>query len=255
MTQQEQFIKNPNLPRGRVTRAIVSGLHNDILEGLRQLKITPMVFPVSLALPKPVCDHADMLFHHLGDNSLLVAGELPQQTCSDLRSFGTNVLKAKRAMGDAYPEDCLLNGLRLGRRLFCNRKAIDEAIIDACEKSCVQVIHVNQGYTRCSSAIVNEHALITSDNGLARAAALEGIDVLKIEPGNISLPGYLYGFIGGACGLVDKNSLAFAGELKTHPEKNRILGFIRNHGVQVLELCKGELRDIGGILPLTEEVV
>ena len=34
----------------------------------------------------------------------------------------------------------------------------------------VRLVSVSQGYTKCSVAVVDDHALITSDNGIAVAA-------------------------------------------------------------------------------------
>ena len=76
--------------------------------------------------------------------------------------------------------------------------------------------------------------------------------MLKIQKGFISLPGYDYGFIGGCCGKLSKNILAFTGKIESHPDYNNIKDFCRNYNVNVLSLTNDDLLDIGGILPIAE---
>ena len=249
----EHFVKSPNLPQGRVTRAIVSGLHNDILQSLFQYGITPFVVPKSPVLPFSICHHADMLFHHIGDENIFAAQEIATAVFPAMQAFGTNVLKTKEKMGEHYPKDAILNALRLGNRFFCNPKSVDVDLLKRCEKKGIRIVPVKQGYTRCAVGVVNEHAVITADNGLVRVFRQEGVEVLHIEAGFIELPGYSYGFIGGACGLLQKDVLAFCGSLMSHPNAADIYAFTKNYGVHIIELCSGELKDIGGILPLTEK--
>ena len=79
--------------------------------------------------------------------------------------------------------------------------------------------------------------------------------MLKILPGCIRLPGYGYGFIGGCCGKLDAATMAFAGDVLTHPDGRKILSFLERHGVCCRNLLpEGEkLLDIGSILPLMQE--
>ena len=114
------------------------------------------------------------------------------------------------------------------------------------------LIPVRQGYAKCSTAVVSEHAIITADSGIANAASLAGLDVLKLQPGYIHLDGYAYGFIGGTCGKLSASTIAFAGSVNRHPQAAEILKFLEQHQVQAISLYEGPLQDIGGILPLAE---
>lgn len=97
--------------------------------------------------------------------------------------------------------------------------------------------------------------MITADEGLAYTLCRAGLDVLKIIPGCIRLPGYGYGFIGGCCGKLDAATMAFAGDPLTHPDGKKILSFMERHGVKPRNLLgQGEkLIDIGSILPVMQE--
>ena len=58
----------------------------------------------------------------------------------------------------------------------------------------------------------------------------------------------MQGFIGGASGLINKTTLCFNGDLKTHPDCNNIIDFCKNVGVDTISLNKGNLVDIGTIM-------
>ena len=85
-----------------------------------------------------------------------------------------------------------------------------------------------------------------------QALRTKGFAVLLIRPGHIALSGYDTGFIGGCCGKLAPDKLAFAGTLSSHPDGERMREFLHSRGVAPVELREGPLVDVGGILPLRE---
>ena len=77
-----------------------------------------------------------------------------------------------------------------------------------------------------------------------------GVDIMIIPERRILLEGYDYGFIGGCCGLIDKNVLAITGRLDSLDFEKPIIDFLDKHNVQAIELTQDPIVDIGGILPL-----
>ena len=74
-----------------------------------------------------------------------------------------------------------------------------------------------------------------------------GIRVTLVEAGDVSLPPYKYGFIGGA-GEVDEGKLYFFGDPKTHRDGEKIITAAEAEGLTVVPLSSGKLHDLGGIL-------
>lgn len=74
-----------------------------------------------------------------------------------------------------------------------------------------------------------------------------------LSKGQIKLIGHEYGFIGGCCGFIDKNLLAFNGRLDTIDDADKIKDFLGKYNVKYIELTDAPLTDIGGIVPLFEE--
>lgn len=95
-------------------------------------------------------------------------------------------------------------------------------------------------------------AIITMDLGIRALAQFLGIDVLLVHEENVFLDGYDYGFLGGCCGLIDKNVVAFTGKLDSLECAAEIRAFLEKHCVQYIELTQNQMIDIGGILPLME---
>ena len=92
---------------------------------------------------------------------------------------------------------------------------------------------------------------VTAMKSFRRASGTE--KYLRVQAGFVELPGYPYGFLGGACGKLSADTLAFTGDLSTHPDHEAIVSFLRNYRVYPVCLQQGPLQDIGGILPLREE--
>ena len=76
------------------------------------------------------------------------------------------------------------------------------------------------------------------------------MNVLRIHSGDILLPGYPYGFIGGCCGKLAPDVMAFAGKLDSHRDSKHISAFLNTRGIKIVELLDGELLDVGGLVAL-----
>ena len=105
--------------------------------------------------------------------------------------------KCRRKPSRDYPNNVLLNCLFLGNRLYGKLSANDETVLEYCNEHGIELVNVNQGYTRCSTLVVNDNAVITADLSIEKAMKQNGVEVLRISQGQIRLVGFDYGFIGG----------------------------------------------------------
>ena len=247
-------VYRPNLPTEKVSAAVVGSVDPRVIRSLEALGVWTIAAGPNRSLPAALCRHADMLVHPLGNGEVLAAqGE--GRLCNALSGFGFAVTFLKKELAPHYPGDVALNAARIGSRLVCNEQAAAPELLEAARRMGLELIPVKQGYAKCSLCIVSENAVITADEGLAYTLCRAGLDVLKIIPGCIRLPGYGYGFIGGCCGKLDAATMAFAGDPLTHPDGKKILSFMERHGVKPRNLLgQGEkLIDIGSILPVMQE--
>ena len=188
--------------------------------------------------------HTDMQLFKAG-NCLIVA----QEAFDYYRNiFGNKVICGSKKLSDKYPYDILYNAACVGDLIICNKAYIAKEIIEFATQTQKKLLNVKQGYAKCSTAIIGKNAVVTADKGIAQVCIDNNIDVLEIEPGYIELKNMDYGFIGGCCGMLDKKTIAFNGELKNHPQHEEICSFCKNHKVDIIELKKGPLVDIGSII-------
>lgn len=249
--KQNKYSTSPNLPKGKVVQTAISSQARTTIKALEACGIACLTIPPWPVLDVPVQSHADMLCHPLGGKDVLIARGsehlyLSFQESGFQPSFTQNFLRRE------YPGDILLNAVQMGTICFASPHC-DEQLKEALRKRNIRLIPVNQGYAKCSTVVVSEEACITADPSIGDAAGKAGFDVLRIRSGFVELPGYPYGFLGGACGKLAKDTLAFAGDLRTHPDADAIFSFLTNHHVSPFSLHGGPLLDIGGILPLREE--
>ncbi len=251
-----EFLKNPNLPEKEVKFCAVSQKADFAARFLSAQGVEIFQVSEQKNLPAPCAAHPDMRLCYLGEGRILAdCGELAQS----LEGFGLDAAVPVRSPKGIYPQDAVLNVLFLGKSLFCRtgspqKPGVAEEILQFAEEKGISVYPVKQGYTRCSVCVVSERAIVTADLSISLAAEKAGVDVLRIQPGYISLPGYEYGFIGGCTGLLGPRLLAVCGCLESHPDGKRILDFAICHGLEVLTVPTpdGRLWDIGGIVPLGE---
>jgi hypothetical protein len=203
-----------------------------------------IICPASSILYEAVCGHPDMMMHICKKN-ILVHKDMDNKFIQKLVLLGYKVYKSSSTLQTKYPYNILLNSLSIGNIFVHSLNFTDTNLLLLASNK--KLINVNQGYTKCSTCIVNNHAIITSDVSIAKALTLEKIDVLLIPPGDILLPGLSYGFIGGATGLLQDNVLAFYGHLDHYLYGKEVLRFLNKHRVEPVFLRNGKLIDRGSI--------
>lgn len=243
------FVHSPNLPQTDAAFAAVSATYPEIIAALHRKGIKTAAIPRFLQLSEPVRAHADMVLHHFGGNQVLLAAE-NHQLQAELEQEGFQVSISNICISSKYPHDVALNAARIGNRLFAKPDALAPEIKQFCDAHEIHIIPVKQGYAKCSIVVVNENSMITEDQTIAQAAQAVRMDVLQVSSGAVRLEGYPHGFLGGACGMIGKNQLAFTGSLQAHPDAERIRSFCRAKHVDIITLTEGPLLDIGGILTL-----
>lgn len=190
--------------------------------------------------------HADMQICIINDTAFMPKD--CDQTAQTAENYGYKVILCNKLCGK-YPSNVALNVALVGNKLLCKESAVAEEIKDYCTEHGIHIINVNQGYTKCSTLILNDNSIITADETISKAATMNGIRVLKITSGHINLEGADYGFIGGSSGRIG-DTVYFFGDINTHPDGKSITDYIHSEGLNHINLCDGILKDIGGFIVL-----
>lgn len=180
---------------------------------------------------KEVCTHADLYMCKLGANP-------------DAPIFH---IEDKSELGFRYPDNVKYNGVCMGEYFIHNLKHTSDRLMVEVETRGLIPISVKQGYTKCNMVVVNDNAAITSDVGLYNSLQGLGLDLLLIRQGYVELPGFSYGFLGGASGRVG-DEIIFNGNLEAHPDFRKIQIFIEKQGLKVKHFPEYSLTDIGSII-------
>lgn len=214
--------------------------------GIRYYKSCSLDF-----LYSPVNTHPDMQIHLIDDKTAVVAPGAYEHY-KQILPAAVKLIKGDANPGCTYPQDCAYNVARLGKKVIGNLSYIDAKIKEIYRETGCEFIDVKQGYTKCNLCIVNENAVITEDEGLFNTLQKSNICVLKIPSGSVRLNGFPYGFIGGASGFADKNTLVFCGDIKGISCCDEIEKFIKSNSVDIKCLLSTELQDFGSILYLDD---
>ena len=113
-----------------------------------------------------------------------------------------------------------------------------------------EIINIKQGYSNCSILHIKEKVVITNDPGIYNILLEHNFDILLLPYGDIILPDFDYGFIGGVGGMISPDTLVFFGSLDHYIYGEEVKTFLKKHNVTPLYLYNGKLIDRGGLLIL-----
>lgn len=242
-------ILKPNLPSGKVCQIICGTEDNAILDFFHKKDIEVLNVEPNKDIDPAVSSHADMAALHLGGNRVIV-DKSQLNLKHQLLENGFAVYETSEKIAGKYPDDIKLNFTVIGDKIIGNTRYADLNLNELV--SDMQKIKVNQGYCKCSTLVVKENALITDDESIYHKMRENGTEALLVSKGDVFLKGHDYGFIGGASGKISNDTIVFFGNIFLHRDSEMIISFIREHGCSYLCTDNGPLRDIGGIIPLSE---
>lgn len=216
------------------------------IENLKKLNLEVILCPPCKNLYEAVCGHPDMQLNIISDNEIIVHRGIDIAFIEKLIKRNIKVYKSENFIKSSYPEDIILNAVNLKSLFIHKLKNTDKNLMELIKHK--KLLNVGQGYTKCSTAILSEEAIITSDRNIAKVLLKENIDVLLLPPGDILLPGLDYGFIGGCCGLINENTLCFFGNLNHYKYGDIVINFLKKYKINPIYLREDKLIDRGSLL-------
>lgn len=246
----ERFLNNPNLPDNKVTTVFAYCDDIALKKRLSDFSIKVVNVIENTLLDSPVRNHADILANYVGKSKFLT-DKNQDELCAFLENKSGKWILIED-IKSPYPNDCLLNFADIGDYIICNKSVLIEKIAEHLPKK--TIIDVKQGYSKCSVCICKRNTIITDDISIHNAVLqYDDINSLYVEKGSVHIEKYNYGFIGGCCGLIDKDLLIFNGDLQAHTNFDKIEKFLYDNGVNYIDIKGKPLTDIGSIIPITEK--
>jgi len=200
--------------------------------------------------------HTDIYYLKVGDmvfSSPEKKGALPFNTVSCTTHIGSK-----------YPEDVPYNVCIVGKNAVHNFKYTDNIIKFYLQRHDYNLIQVEQGYSNCSTVVLDDNSCITSDIGIAKALMDAGIDTLFVNEPDIKLKrrintafkedscmrfenSDMQGFIGGAMTRIGDTVIVF-GDIENLVNSNKIRKFIEKKGLKLHWFEGLDVVDYGGVL-------
>ena len=200
-----------------------------------------------------ISSHVDIFTTKIGD-TLIVEKSKYDDLVFMLKDTEYNIISGKENVEMKYPNDIKYNVCIIGNYAVHNFKYTDKVVLQELKENGYELINVEQGYTNCSVAVIDESSVITTDRKIAEKLIANNISVLlldytldiklKDEDGNYS---NMNGFIGGAIGRVDNNIIVF-GDLNKIDRENKIRDFIKIRNLKLIDFKDLDVIDYGGIV-------
>ncbi len=227
-------------------KAFMSHMLCDAFERATSVKALPLM-PYS-KLDYPVCTHADMLLCVIDDRLFCYSDYYTEnkEIFDEAEKTGYKIVKCAPPISSKYPYDIGLNVVVIGKKIFGNVKNICKEIKDYGDKKGYKFINVKQGYTACSTLVLDEKNVITADASIKKSMEKEGISVTLINDKNIVLNGYDHGFIGGSSCTFNGKIFVF-GNAKSLCDFAKIKEISDGLEMDIFSILSGDVVDFGGI--------
>ncbi len=190
-----------------------------------------------------IAAHPDIFFCQT-DQQLVASPDIPAEWKNRLLQAGVELVFGAEGLGAAYPATARYNAVVAEGLLIHHRRATDTRLISVCKDK--RYVHVPQAYTRCNLLPLGHRNFLCSDVAIEAALHEAGMQVLMIDPRQVTLQGHQHGFAGGCFGLW-KQQLVCCGSLRMLKEEKQVRALAGALELEVLELFDGPMTDVGSI--------
>ncbi len=192
-----------------------------------------------------ISSHPDLVISMI-DNTLIIDENAHNNIFQQLNALGVPYVLGNSRLSADYPKDIAYNAVITKDFFIHNLRYSNTLLFQHSKYRNIAQIPVKQGYTKCSTVVVDDNAIITSDQGIYHAVK-DVMKVLLIQPGYVNLEGYDFGFLGGTSGLLE-DTVVFHGDLSKHPDYLKIEAFVKAAQKKLHYHKEFPLTDIGSIL-------
>ena len=189
--------------------------------------------------------HPDLVLSII-DDTLIIDENAHPEIYKQLDALGVPYVVGNSKLSAIYPQDIAYNAVITKDFLIHKLDYTNPLLYMHSAYTNKKLIPVRQGYTKCSTVVVNDDTVITADQGIYRAVK-DFMNALLIQSGHVLLGGEDNGFLGGAsAGFEDM--IVFHGDLSQHPDFLRIEALLKASHKHLHYFKEFPLKDIGSVL-------
>ena len=89
-----------------------------------------------------------------------------------------NIICGKNIVSSKYPLDVLYNVCCIGENIIHNFKYTDEKILEIVQNEKLNMININQGYSNCSIAVIDDNSVVVTDKKIAEKLIENDIPII-----------------------------------------------------------------------------
>lgn len=225
------------------------------MEFLNKLDRNILALPSINNVYEEISSHVDIYISKIKD-TLIIEKAMYDNIKEKVLDNDICIVRGNETVKNPYPNDILYNVCVIGNNAIHNFKYTDKKLLEIIDKKGLNKININQGYSNCSIAVIDDNSAIVSDKKIANMLQGYGIDTLYIDEkldiklldkkGNYSK---MSGFIGGAIERMENNVIVF-GDLNKIDKENKIRNFITSRNLNVIDFKGFDVIDYGGIIKI-----
>lgn len=225
------------------------------MEFLNKLDRNILALPSINNVYEEISSHVDIYISKIKD-TLIIEKAMYDNIKEKVLDNDICIVRGNETVKNPYPNDILYNVCVIGNNAIHNFKYTDKKLLEIIDKKGLNKININQGYSNCSIAVIDDNSAIVSDKKIANILQKNGIDTLYIDEkldiklldkkGNYSK---MSGFIGGAIERMENNVIVF-GDLNKIDKENKIRNFITSRNLNVIDFKGFDVIDYGGIIKI-----
>lgn len=225
------------------------------MEFLNKLDRNILALPSINNVYEEISSHVDIYISKIKD-TLIIEKAMYDNIKEKVLDNDICIVRGNETVKNPYPNDILYNVCAIGNNAIHNFKYTDKKLLEIIDKKGLNKININQGYSNCSIAVIDDNSAIVSDKKIANMLQEYGIDTLYIDEkldiklldkkGNYSK---MSGFIGGAIERMENNVIVF-GDLNKIDKENKIRNFITSRNLNVIDFKGFDVIDYGGIIKI-----
>ena len=225
------------------------------MEFLNKLDRNILALPSINNVYEEISSHVDIYISKIKD-TLIIEKAMYDNIKEKVLDNDICIVRGNETVKNPYPNDILYNVCVIGNNAIHNFKYTDKKLLEIIDKKGLNKININQGYSNCSIAVIDDNSAIVSDKKIANILQKNGIDTLYIDEkldiklldkkGNYSK---MSGFIGGAIARIENNVIVF-GDLNKIDKENKIRNFITSRNLNVIDFKGFDVIDYAGIIKI-----
>lgn len=234
---------------------IDSKMRKEEKEYIKKLKYNIIELKKRDNIYEEISSHVDIFCCKI-KNNIIVEKELYNEFLKN----SDEIVKEKIICGKSYskggyPNDVAYNVCNIGNNVIHNFKYTDKKIIDIIQKEKLNMININQGYSNCSIAVIDDNSAIVTDKKIEENLLKNNIDVLFLDKRDLDIKllkndsrySNMAGFIGGCIARVEDKIIVF-GDIDKIDKYGKIRGFINTRNLQLVYFKGLDVIDYGGIV-------